>query len=263
MIQNIPNKYTGKRLTAEINKTSKDKYDFFYLPIDFKNNCNMGYAFINFIHRAYILDFYYTYDSKRWPNYNSEKVCKISYGRYQGKSNLINHHRNTRIGRSHNNKVRPMIKDTPHINQTDVKEVLDRYYRQRFKEKADFDDKPKDEIKDVDISNPETPIIEVPKPEEFKIEDSDHERADRKKKHALKAYQIFEKRKSQAASENKTVLDEKKQSKRHASDDDKGVSSEDDKGQKKENKISTKPKINLKHISMTSRCNFNGNGASI
>lgn len=36
MIQNIPNKYTGKRLTSEINKTSKDKYDFFYLPIDFK-----------------------------------------------------------------------------------------------------------------------------------------------------------------------------------------------------------------------------------
>lgn len=74
MIQNIPNKYTGKRLTSEINKTSRDRYDFFYLPIDFKNQCNMGYAFINFVHRAYILDFYYTFDSKKWPSYNSVKV---------------------------------------------------------------------------------------------------------------------------------------------------------------------------------------------
>lgn len=74
MIQNVPNKYTGKSLTSEINKTSRNKYDFFYLPIDFKNQCNVGYAFINFIHRAYILDFYHKYDSKRWINYNSEKV---------------------------------------------------------------------------------------------------------------------------------------------------------------------------------------------
>jgi RNA recognition motif-containing protein len=97
MIRNIPNKYTQKMLMSDIDTNFRSMYDFFYLPIDFKNKCNMGYAFINFIDPIQILDFYAHYNNKKWDKCNSEKVCQIKYGRIQGKSALIARFQNSSL----------------------------------------------------------------------------------------------------------------------------------------------------------------------
>lgn len=83
MIKNIPNKYTQKMLLTTIDEKFRGTYDFFYLPIDFKNKCNVGYAFINMVCPHYIIPLIQKFDRKKWEKFNSEKVCNISYARIQ------------------------------------------------------------------------------------------------------------------------------------------------------------------------------------
>ena len=83
MIKNIPNKYTQKMLLTTIDEKFRGTYDFFYLPIDFKNKCNVGYAFINMVRPEYIIPVVQKFDRKKWEKFNSEKVCNISYARIQ------------------------------------------------------------------------------------------------------------------------------------------------------------------------------------
>lgn len=108
MVRNIPNKYTQQMLLAEINVNHHGKYDFFYLPIDFKNKCNMGYAFINFIDASSIVSFYQEFDSQKWTNFNSEKVCAISYARLQGKQAMITRFQNSSLLEKHES-YRPLV----------------------------------------------------------------------------------------------------------------------------------------------------------
>jgi len=110
MIKNIPNKYSQKMLLAALEK-HRGKFDFFYLPIDFKNKCNVGYAFINFIKPEYIPSFFKEFNGQTWEKFNSQKVCSITYARIQGKNSMIEHFRNSRL-LVEDKKCRPLIFNT-------------------------------------------------------------------------------------------------------------------------------------------------------
>ena len=89
MIRNIPNKYTQQMLIDFLNETHKVSlkihwnrqlrilhlllrlygqglFDFLYLRMDFKNKCNVGYAFINFPDSKSVLSLADRILGKKW-----------------------------------------------------------------------------------------------------------------------------------------------------------------------------------------------------
>ncbi|CAI9783805.1 unnamed protein product [Fraxinus pennsylvanica] len=108
MIKNIPNKYTAKMLLATIDEHHKGTYDFLYLPIDFKNKCNVGYAFINMLSPSHIISFYEAFNGKKWEKFNSEKVACLAYARIQGTAALIAHFQNSSL-MNEDKRCRPIL----------------------------------------------------------------------------------------------------------------------------------------------------------
>ncbi|KAJ6793428.1 protein MEI2-like 2 isoform X4 [Iris pallida] len=111
MIKNIPNKYTSKMLLAAIDESHKGTYDFIYLPIDFKNKCNVGYAFINMTSHSHIVSFYEAFNGKKWEKFNSEKVASLAYARIQGRAALIAHFENSTL-MNEDKRCRPILFDS-------------------------------------------------------------------------------------------------------------------------------------------------------
>ncbi|KAL3655905.1 hypothetical protein CASFOL_000301 [Castilleja foliolosa] len=118
MIKNIPNKYTSKMLLTAIDERHRGTYDFIYLPIDFKNKCNVGYAFINMTEPSLIVPFYQTFNGKKWEKFNSEKVASLAYARIQGKDALVAHFQNSSL-MNEDKRCRPILFHTDGPNAGD------------------------------------------------------------------------------------------------------------------------------------------------
>jgi len=102
MLRNIPNKYTQALLAERLHS---DGYwgmmDFLYLPMDFRQKVNAGYAFISFRTAEAAVRFTADYHLARCldklPGFNSQKICEVAPARFQGRTANIERLRSSSV----------------------------------------------------------------------------------------------------------------------------------------------------------------------
>ncbi|KKY29250.1 putative meiosis protein mei2 [Phaeomoniella chlamydospora] len=115
MIRNVPNDVDQCEMKAILDQTSRGQYDFMYLRIDFGNNKNVGYAFVNFADPMAIIYFVQARAGHKWSMIltgagikwngrnvpSTDKTLAISYATIQGRDCLIQKFRNSSVMLEH------------------------------------------------------------------------------------------------------------------------------------------------------------------
>jgi len=110
MIRNIPNRYSQQIMLAEIDRAGfKGKYSLFYLPIDFGQRANLGYAFIDFPDLETAQLFYSCFHGEKLRKFKSKKILEISPAMHQGLEANLNHFAKAALQRITNPKFRPKV----------------------------------------------------------------------------------------------------------------------------------------------------------
>lgn len=60
----INHSFSRETILSIIDSYCKNQYDFFYLPIDQKTNCNLGYGYINMVDLESVIRLYK--EVRRW-----------------------------------------------------------------------------------------------------------------------------------------------------------------------------------------------------
>jgi hypothetical protein len=112
-LKNIPNNYTRSAFCDLLNANGfAGRYDFVYLPIDWRTNSNRGYAFVNLISTEEAHRFRDVFDQFRGWSFAraSGKVGKVRWGEHaqQGLQAQIKHYRNRPVMRE-KDEHRPII----------------------------------------------------------------------------------------------------------------------------------------------------------
>lgn len=98
MMQNVPNDYSRQMLLDLLDNLGfADKYDFVYLPLDFKTKRSLGYAFLNFVSEEAAIKFHKAFDGFSNWGLPSRKVCQVSWSALQGIEAHIECYRNSPV----------------------------------------------------------------------------------------------------------------------------------------------------------------------
>jgi RNA recognition motif-containing protein len=109
MLRNIPNKYTQEQLRQDL-EPFRMAIDFLYLPTDFKNNCNLGYAFLNFSDGKVAEKFAAQYNGNRLPRFpHSPKVLAVQCARVQGVEANVERFRDSSVMGVRDETMKPML----------------------------------------------------------------------------------------------------------------------------------------------------------
>lgn len=99
MLRNIPNVYTFDSLLELLDQQGfQGRYNFVYLPIDFRTCVNLGYAFVNCVSDAYASDLMESlHGFSNWVC-ETQKVCNVSWAHpHQGLEEHIERYRNSPV----------------------------------------------------------------------------------------------------------------------------------------------------------------------
>lgn len=99
MLRNIPNRYSQNSLIGLLDDRGfACRYDFVYLPMDFRNGVNLGYAFVNFAEPQDALGAMEAFNGFTGWFYESSKVCEVSWSHpHQGLEEHVERYRNSPV----------------------------------------------------------------------------------------------------------------------------------------------------------------------
>lgn len=112
MLRNIPIRYTQTMLLTLLGEHGfAQSYDFVYLPMDFRNGVNLGYAFVNLLlHQdaAEVMEIFHGFSS--W-YLDSSKICEVTWAHpHQGLAEHVERYRNSPVMHSSMpDEYKPMV----------------------------------------------------------------------------------------------------------------------------------------------------------
>eukprot|EP00746_Dinoflagellata_sp_MGD_P001351 gnl/MRDRNA2_/MRDRNA2_102538_c0_seq1.p1 gnl/MRDRNA2_/MRDRNA2_102538_c0~~gnl/MRDRNA2_/MRDRNA2_102538_c0_seq1.p1 ORF type:complete len:249 (+),score=49.10 gnl/MRDRNA2_/MRDRNA2_102538_c0_seq1:496-1242(+) len=95
MIRGIPCSFTDSTFLALLHAAGlEEKYNFFHIPRNEKNNANLGYAFVNLVDAPSAEHCTTMFQGVQLDPFRSPKTCRISPATIQGLPSLRHHFRN-------------------------------------------------------------------------------------------------------------------------------------------------------------------------
>ena len=98
MMRNIPVMYTKSMLLADFEARGvMADIDFFYMPIDMRYQCNVGYCFVNITSAEGVARFHAAFKGTKLTQIASKKSAEICVGRMQGWHANVEAYRNNAV----------------------------------------------------------------------------------------------------------------------------------------------------------------------